>query len=63
MKTAAMFFPTDHLGPFIEQFLPASQGLRMDHLVLASNEADPGADFITRRGVLSRVSRAEQTGA
>src|SRR5437899_3430134 len=38
MKTAAIFSATDHLGPFIEQFLPASQGLRMDHLVLASNE-------------------------
>ena len=38
MKTAAIFSATDQLGPFIEQFLPASQGLRMDYLVLASNE-------------------------
>jgi hypothetical protein len=38
MKTTAMFSPTDSLGTFIEQFFPASQGLRMDHLVLASNE-------------------------
>src|SRR6266581_7449668 len=38
MKTAAIFSATDQLGPSIEQFLPASQGLRMDHLVLASNE-------------------------